>query len=135
MYLSVVKRRMPLRSERGTGAHTLPLDLSSNTLAICHLPFSFRPIPDHPCPFRTFKPTALPISQKTPRLPARPTSRLSPWPTPQCPLHSISRRRTGHSRSPLDDFYFLPLYALFFLSCSSFFYISVPYAPRSFASI
>src|SRR5882757_3467276 len=111
---------MPLRSERGTGAPTpadpslpLPLDLSSNTLAICHLPFSIRPIPDHPCPFRTFKLTARPISQKTARLPSRTTSRLSPWPTPPCPLHSISRRRTGHSRSPLDDFYLLLLYALF----------------------
>ena len=128
MYLSVVKRRMPLRSERGTGAHTLPLDLSSNTLAICHLPFSFRPIPDHPCPFRTFKPTALPISQKTPRLPARPTSRLSPWPTPQCPLHSISRRRTGHSRSPLDNLCLLLSYALFFCFSLVSFCFTVPFA-------
>src|SRR5712671_4077257 len=113
---------MPLRSERGTGApharrseppicHPTRLRFVSSSFTLV----SFRPISDHPCPFHTFKLTALPISRKTARLPARPTPKMSPWPTPPCPLHSISQCRTGHSRSPLDNFYLLLSYALFFL--------------------
>jgi len=108
---------MPLRSERGTGApkHHRPL--------ICHR------LPSHLMPSRPLAPLCRLDARLAPsnrlrcrchkmpaRLPVRPTSSLSPWSSSPCPLHSISQRRTGHSRSPLDHSYLLSSFIFFLVS-------------------